>query len=396
MKRNRPRLGIYCPGIGLGGPWRYVHSILSGLDPAEFDVSVYCDLPGIYEPKPSVKVIRLSEPALNRTMPPPQQTNAISSRRIWTPKSVSICAGFFKEARRLCALFQRHPMDVFHTQLTGFEEAPVAAKLAGIPHVIGTFHVDSTYDLHKTRSGPTHRILEMISNQCLDRAIAVSHATKRDWVSRTHISPARVVTIHNGIDADKFRRRQNREQARLALGLPVDALIVGGLGRLEEAKGFNDLITAIAYLQKDVTNLYAVIAGEGPLKEALLFRALDLGISDRLKLLGFQRDVQPVLDALDMFVMPSICETLGYAALEAMATELPVVATRVGGIPEVVVDGETGFLVPKRDSMALANKLNLLLVDPLLRSRMGSAGRERILSCFNEQRMVSETVAMLS
>jgi glycosyltransferase involved in cell wall biosynthesis len=114
-----------------------------------------------------------------------------------------------------------------------------------------------------------------------------------------------------------------------------------------------------------------------------------------VRLLGFQVDVQRILEALDVFAFPSWDEALPYALLEAMATELPVVATRVGGFPEVVVDGETGFTVPRRDSVALANKLALLLGDPELRSRMGIARRQRVVSCFNEQQMVRKTIEVL-
>jgi len=253
---NRANLGFYCPGAGTGGPWRYLHSILAALSPDEFDVTVFCDLPGEYEPRPSVKVVRLGGPVAHPggaavTTPTETRLAKRSALTRLAPKAVRTWAGFGKQSRRLARLLREHPVDLFHTQNTGCEESPVAAKLAGIQHVIGTFHVDSTYDLHRERSGPSYRMLEVVSNRCLDTAIAVSHATKRDWVRRSHIPADRVVTIHNGIDPEKFRRRQSREAARAALGLPKDGIVVGGLGRLDEAKGFTYLLAAAAGLRPE-------------------------------------------------------------------------------------------------------------------------------------------------
>lgn len=301
-------------------------------------------------------------------------------------------AGFGREARTLARLLRRHPIDIFHTQNTGCEESPVAAKLAGVPRVIGTFHVNSSLDLQRVRSGPTHRLLETVSNRCLHTAIAVSHATRRDWVQRTHIPADRVVTIHNGIDPDKFRRRQSRESARRALGLPEGGLIVGGLGRLDEAKGFTYLLDAAVKLRAEFPNLVVAIAGAGPLRESLEAQADRQGLGGVVRVLGFQADVQAVLDALDVFAIPSLSEALPFALLEAMATELPAVGTAVGGIPEVIVEGETGFVIPPRNLDRLVTGLRTLLTNPDLRSRMSTAGRERVIRHFHERDMVQKTI----
>lgn len=396
MTQPRPRLGIYCPGNGTGGPWRYAHSILAGLDPAEFDVTVFSDLIE-YAPRPWVKAVSLAV----ATQPKMAAVGAASpsgSRRSplarLAPPAVRQWAGFGRDARRLAKLIGRHPVDLFHTQNTGCEESPVAARLAGVPRVVGTFHVDSTYDLHRARSGPSYRLMEVVSNRCLNVAVAVSRETGRDWVRRTHMPACRVVTIHNGIDPERFRRRQSRAEARARLGLPGEALVVGGLGRLDEAKGFEVLIAAAAELRAEFPHLIVAIAGSGPQRERLEADAERLGVADRVRFLGFQTDIQPVLDALDVFAMPSRCEALPYALLEAMATELPAVAAAVGGIPEVIVPGETGVVVPPADAAAFATGLQLLLRDQSLRTRMGAAGRERVVRHFTEQEMVRKTVQL--
>jgi glycosyltransferase involved in cell wall biosynthesis len=401
MLSRRPRLGFYCPGTGTGGPWRYLHSILAGLDHTEFEAAVFCDLPGVYEPRPWVQVVGLTEPqtAPGENLSAGSSSAAVhpkpvSTVRSWVPKSVRMLAGFRKEALLLARLFRAHPVDLLHTQLTGCEVSSIAAKWAGLRTVIGTFHVDSTYDLYRERNGLTHRSLEVVSNQCLDVAIAVSHDTKRDWVRRTRMAARRVVPIHNGIDTERFRRRHPRAEARQHLGLPTDALIVGGLGRLDEAKGFTYLIDAAAALAAEFPSLMVVIAGQGELRKSLEAQAERLGIGQRVRFLGFMSDVQMVLDAVDVFAFPSVCETLGYALLEAMATELPAVGARVGGIPEVIVDGQTGLIVPPRRPDRLAVALAQLLRSEHTRRDFGIAGRNRVSRYFREDDMVRRTVAL--
>jgi len=397
MNRRKPTIGIYCPGAGTGGPWRYVHFILGELELAEFDVTVFCDLPGAYEPRPAVKVVRLGgsvgfQGGASVAASPPREPRNGSKFGALVPRPLKLWAGFGRETRRLASLIRRHPVDLFHTQNTGCEESPVAARVAGVPNVLGTFHVDSTYDLQRERNDVGHRLLEVVSNRCLHSAIAVSHATKRDWVQRTRIRPGRVEVIHNGIDPEMFSRRRPREEARAKLGLPSEGLIVGGLGRLDEAKGFAFLLDAAAQLRPEFPNFCVVIAGDGPLRKVIEARAVTLGMADRVRFLGFQSDVQLVLDALDVFALPSLCEALPYALLEAMAAELPTVGAAVGGVPEVIVPGATGFLAPPRDATALAQALRGLLADAELRSRMGAAARARVIREFHVRDMVRKTI----
>jgi glycosyltransferase involved in cell wall biosynthesis len=393
-KAPLPRLGFYCPGTGSGGPWRYVHSMIAGLDPCSFRITLFCDMVGEYPGRPDIELVPLKPVVTSDATSVTEPALAPAPRSSWLPKSLKIWAGFFKDARRLARLFREHPVQILHTQSTGCEESPVAAKMAGIPHVIGTFHVNPSIDHERLRSGPTHRILEMISNRCLDRAVAVSEATRKAWISRTHLPPVRVVTIRNGINPEVFKRRLSRLEAKRNSGISADSLVIGCIARLDEAKGLSELISAAASLRSRYPQLQVVIAGSGPFQARLETQIASLNLEGVVRLLGFQADVQRVLDAWDVFAFPSWDEALPYALLEAMATELPVVATRVGGIPEVVVDSDTGFLVPKRDPAALANKLALLLDHPELRLRMGVAGRMRVVSCFNEQQMVRETLAV--
>lgn len=400
---RRPRVGMHIPGSGSSGPWRYVDAILRGFDPAEFEVVVFSDLPRAFcEPRPTVRNVPLTsdqgssaQGAFGKVQQRARDRSAFVGTRAKraVPPFARLWAGYAREARQLAETFRCHGIDLLHTNATGCEEAPLAARWAGIGRVLGTFHVDSTYDLQGRRGGVAHRMLEFVSNHSLHCAIGVSAETSRDWVRRTHLSPDRVVTIHNGIDPRQFARRTDRRTARRKLGLPDDeGLVVGGVGRLEDAKGFEYLIGALSRLASTHPDVMLVLAGQGVAREQLAARAGQLGISDRVRFLGYCPDVQVVFDALDIFAMPSLCEALPYALLEAMATGLTAVGATVGGIPEVIVQGTTGLLVPPRNEVALAAALKALIDSSDLRSRMGAAARERVEKHFTEAEMVSKTL----
>ncbi|CAN5207407.1 hypothetical protein BH11PLA2_BH11PLA2_44410 [soil metagenome] len=395
MIRVRPRIGIHCPGTGTGGPWRYVHSLLKAIDIEAFDVTVICDLEGEYVPRPAITVANLSaerdQPAVEIAGGSNPQRKSIRS---FVPQQARVALGFRNAAKQLAARLKPLTLDLFHTQNTGCEEAPYAAKLAGIPHIVGTFHTDWTYDLQGKRNGPGYRLLETLSNRSLHAAIAVSDATARNWQRRTPLPAGRVVTIHNGIDTTAFQRKQSRGDACRRLKLPPDAFVVAGLGRLDEAKGFADLIDAIALVHRDIPTLKVVVAGDGPLRQPLKYQAFQRGLADVVTFLGFVSDVQTVLDAADAFALPSLCEACPYAVLEAMAAGLPVLGSNVGGVAELVAHNDTGFVLPSQSPPQWGEALKLLATRPDLRERLGLAGRERVQERFTETAMTRATFAV--
>jgi glycosyltransferase involved in cell wall biosynthesis len=312
--------------------------------------------------------------------------------RSLTPRPIKVWAGFARDAVEQRRTIRSCAVDLMHTQKTGCEESPVAARLADVTAVLGTFHVSPSLDVTRVRSGPTHRVLEWISTRCLRSAIAVSEATKQDWIRRTGIVSERVVTTHNGVDPAKFSRSQVPEAARAQLGLPSDLLILGAVGRLEIAKGFSVLIEALSLLRAEFPQVLVAIAGDGSLRASLQERAQRLAVDDRVSFLGFQTDVNLFLDACDVFVLPSLSEALPFALLEAMSHALPAAGSAVGGVPEVIVPGHTGFLFPPHDVIGLASALRPLLASSSLRRRLGAAGRERIVKYFQEAQMVRKTI----
>jgi L-malate glycosyltransferase len=201
----------------------------------------------------------------------------------------------------------------------------------------------------------------------------------------------RAVTVHEGID---LGRAEAAPPARIHqdLWLPHDAPVIGNVAALVPHKGQRHLIDSAALVVRQVPDARFVIAGEGELRSVLQRAIKEHHLEKHVLLAGFRPDVLSFHKAFDIFVMSSVTEGLGTSLLDAMACGKPVVATTAGGIPEVVVDGETGFLVPPRDHEAMAAALVRLLKDRELRERMGNAGLVRARRKFSAERMVQDTV----
>ena len=224
----------------------------------------------------------------------------------------------------------------------------------------------------------------------VDCFICASEAIRQILLADGVPSP-RAVTVHEGID---LSRVDAAPPAKLheELWLPHHAPLVGNVAALVPHKGQRHLIESAALVVRQVPDARFVIAGEGELRLALERAIRDHHLEKHVLLLGFRPDVLSLHKAFDIFVMSSVTEGLGTSLLDAMASSKPVVATNAGGIPEVVVDGETGFLVPPRDHGAMAEALVRLLRDAQLRQRMGRAGLVRARRKFSAERMVQETL----
>jgi glycosyltransferase involved in cell wall biosynthesis len=205
------------------------------------------------------------------------------------------------------------------------------------------------------------------------------------------VPAARTVTVHEGIDLERVAMAPPANLHE-QLFLPHQAPIVGNVAALVPHKGQRHLIEAAALVVRKVPDARFVIAGEGELRPTLERQIREHRLEKHVLLAGFRPDVLSLHKAFDIFVMSSITEGLGTSLLDAMAAGKPIVATATGGIPEVVVDGDTGILVPARNDAALADAIVRLLKDPALRERMGKAGRARAGQRFSAERMLKETL----
>jgi len=220
--------------------------------------------------------------------------------------------------------------------------------------------------------------------------VAVSEDLKGFLMQRIGIHPNRIRVVYNGIDLQTYKVNDSNNAIRDELGISPDQPIIGTVGNLFAVKGQSYLLRACKSIANHFPNFVLLVAGAGEELVMLEQQANILGISGNVKFLGFREDVPSLLQAMDVFVLPSLSEGLPLSILEAMAMQKPVVASNVGGIPEVVQDGMTGCLVPPSDPEALADKILQLLHHPQAAVTLGKQGRKRVEVTFGLNQMVYE------
>jgi L-malate glycosyltransferase len=225
-----------------------------------------------------------------------------------------------------------------------------------------------------------------------DCCIAISAAV-RTRLLQAGIPADRIVVVHDGVDVDRIDHLP-AAHVHAAFHLPHGAPVVGTVGALTPEKAHGHLIDAAALVVREVPDARFVIIGEGPLRDTLQHRIHRAGLDRHVVLGGFRADVLELTKGFDVFVLSSLHEGLCTALLDAMAASRAAVATAVGGVPEVVVDGATGFLVRPHDHRGMAERIVTLLKDPDLRQRMGAAALARARAGFTVERMIAETVVV--
>lgn len=284
--------------------------------------------------------------------------------------------------KRLAKLFGDRDIDLVHTHnpLPLFYAAvPAKWARAGLVH--------TKHGINPTSSRRTW--MRRGFGLLVDRFVAVSESTAEVARRERECLPGRLEVVLNGIDLSRFSPDPDaRREVRAELGIPEDAFVLGTVGRVYREKAHPFLLRA---LERDLgDDFHVVIVGEGPMSDALAELVATFERGDAVHLAGIRRDVPRVVPSFDAFVLPSLNEGLPLVIPEAMAAELPVVATAVGGVPKVVAEGETGFLVDSGDGVALRDRVLALRDDPALRSRMGRAGRKLALERYSSARMVRD------
>jgi len=290
----------------------------------------------------------------------------------------------------LSAVLARRAPDVLHTHLLKADMlGALAARRGGVGALVASKHNDERALLR----WPVSLVHGWLSRRD-DRIIALSDHVARFVARHGRVPRERITRIYYGVDAERLRARRPRAEVRAALGLSQDAPVLVCVGRLARQKDHPTLLAALARLPADVQLL--VVGGDpfGDGAERLAARAVELGVARRTHFLGIRHDVPDLLAASDLFVLPSLWEGLGLVFLEAMAVHLPIVATDVSAIPEVVHDGVSGWLVPPGDPVALADTVARALASPSERAARGLAGHMRLLERFGLPRMIEETLAV--
>lgn len=296
----------------------------------------------------------------------------------------------------LVKLFRREQPHLVHTHTSKAGVlGRLAAWLARVPVMIHTPHGHVFYGhFGRVRSWIFMQV-ERLLTSLTTRMIALTESERDEHLQRKIGRADHFVVVPSGIDLDKFRRARSRESQPVhGFSLPLGGVVVGSVGWLTPVKGHRYLIEAVTKLLPGFPYLHVMLVGSGDLRDELAAMGQRLGLGDRLHLLGHRDDVEACLAAMDLFVLPSLNEGMGRALVEAMAAGLPIVATRVGGVPAIVQDQVNGLLVPPGDADALAEALRSLLSRPERMKQLGEAASRSIGQRYGTDAMVRSIEAL--
>ena len=359
MNRSRIHVLHVAHSLNVGGAEKLVHDLALRTDRDRFAVSVAC---------------------LDAAGPLAESLSAAGIPVEVLERRSGLDVGL---VRRLRQVIRRHAVDVVHAhQYTPFFYGVMAARWAGAACVF-TEHGRHHPDVRKPKRVAANQVLARMARA----TVAVSEFTRQALIQNDGFPADRVQVLYNGVDT-QARATTDRSAARDALGLLPQTPVLGVCARLSAEKNLPMLVAAFAEVRRAHPEARLLIAGDGParpdVEEAI--RAHGLGASARL--LGFVEDVPALVSAFDVFGLSSVTEGTSVTLLEAMLAGRPTVVTRVGGNPEVVVDGVTGWLVPSDDAASFAERVSALFKDRAQSEAFGAAGRRRVQENFTFQGMV--------
>ena len=285
------------------------------------------------------------------------------------------------------ALLRERPV-VLHTRLIYADLlGRLMGRWCGVPVIVSTIPMVETIRHHWF-----WKTLDRWTSQLADAIIVLSEHVRAELIKVERLDPSKFEIIPNGIARHEPHNYAQRQAKRALLGISSTARLIGIVSRLEEPrKGHHILFRAMQQLSSGYPDVYCVVIGDGPARSSLEAQVRQLGLSDRVKFVGTQYDVEAWLSALDLFVLPSLNEGFPMAILEAMAAHRPVIATAVAGVPDIIIDHESGILIPPGNVDALARALQELLDDPELAKRLGEAGRTRFEERFDIRHITRQT-----
>ncbi len=297
---------------------------------------------------------------------------------------------------RLARLIRRERPTILHTHTAkAGAVGRIAALLAGDarpPIVVHTFHGHVLRGYFNPLTTLGFRTLERWLARVTTALVAVSPEVRDDLVKLGVAPASKFTVVRLGIELDERTGGDEaaRRETRRLVGLAPDAFVVGWVGRMTAVKRTDDVIRTLQKLVERGVDAHLLLVGDGPDREHLERYAHELGVVRRCLFLGYQDDVARYYNAIDALLLPSVNEGTPVSVIESLAAERPAVATRVGGVPDVIRDGVDGFLVDVGDADALAERLAELAADPDRRERMGAAGRERVLQRYAVERLVDD------
>lgn len=367
LGQPRRKVFFFLDSLQVGGTETQAVELARRLDPAVYEVTLGC--------------LRLQGPLLEKL-----QASAVKLREFHPAGGLDSPRGVW-QLLRLAAFLRRERFDLVHTHdlWTNLMGVP-AARLARVPVIISSRRDLAHFDWYQGRRRKWLRRIQNLSDVVLANAGPIRDALIRD----DHFAPEKVRVIPNGVDVEKFYRAM-RDRERLFPGIGPGKLIVLVGNMHSDVKGHPWLIEAATKIAPEFPHTRFLLVGSGDCQDDFARRVAELGLQKNFRFLGRRNDIPEILVSSDIAVLPSRAEGLPNAILEYMAAGLPVVASQVGGNPELVRDGETGLLVPPQDAGALAAALLRLLRDDPLASRLGQGGHAWVKNHFSFERLVEET-----
>ncbi len=323
--------------------------------------------------------------------------------------SIVAFPGFVKELfqlrRQLVGLIRKHKIDVVQTHLLrSMDFLALSLRFNTGPKVYWTFH-NSMFDLREDHLDKnkwllkpkrfSHHLLYRIGSIWVDGLVAVSADVKKSILETMKGIPAeKISVILNCVDVSRYGKDTNRIALRSSLGFSETDHLMALVATFKRQKGHSILIEALAALIPDFPRLHVLFIGDGELKDKLQFQVQELKLEQNIHFLGLRGDIPEILAASDSFVLPSLWEGLPMALIEAMASSLPIVATDVSGTRQVMVPGETGFMVKPGDSLDLSRAITDLITDIPQAKVMGRRARQRVENLFSAQKQAREYLSL--
>jgi len=351
-----------------GGAQRYVYDLATALDKNAYDVEVVAGGNGLLKEKLEAAGITV--------------TSLHTMERDVNLKKELL------SAKELFKIFRASKPDIVHlnsSKAGGL--GAIAARLAGVKRIVFTAHAWAFNENRELISKLLISFLHWMTVLLSHKTIAVSESVKEQVIHMPFMKD-KIQVIHLGMQPFECK---TKEEARALLG-DAEGLWIGTIAELHPVKGLLYAIDAIALLKEDYPDLHYVIIGEGDQRSIIEKQIVKRRLESNVFLAGFVDDAKTYLKAFDIFMLPSLSEAFGYSLVEAGIAELPIIATNVGGIPEVI--DESGIIVPPRNARSLADGLKLLIDSPDLRKDAAANMKDRALNTFDLERMRSETLAL--
>lgn len=362
--------------LNIGGPALHATLLTERLDPARYDSLLVA---GVEEPSEG-NYLALRGRSLERLMVLPALGREIRGG----PDLVALV--------QLTRLIRRVRPQVVHTHTAKAGTlGRLAARLARVPVIVHTYHGHVFHGYFPPARTRLFLAIERGLAKWTDRLLTVSETVRSELLRLGIGAPEKLVVVPLGLDLEPFTGTETlRGQLRGELGLGEEALLVGIVARLVPIKAHEVFLEAAAQVARRLPQSRFLVVGDGARRAELETLAGRLGLDDRVRFLGWRRDLDRIYADLDVVALTSRNEGSPVSLIEAMAAGRPVVATRVGGVPDLVEDGVTGWLVPPGDPEALAEAMAALLADPDRRQAMGQAGRKRVIPAFSAERLLQD------